>query len=234
MSTYRERFGIETFPQAYGTSEAMTIFEAPDDGTPWQGSALGRPVSHYEVQLVDDRGIEVPVGEIGEICLRPRHPDIMFDGYFGDADATLRSSRNFWHHVGDTAYRDEEGIFYFAGRKKDYIRFKGRNIALGEVEVVAEQHPGLSDVSAFGVQSSEIESESELALAVVRKPGSSCSALEIAEFIAANAPYYLVPRYIDVRDTMPLNGHGRVVKDELAKKSAFSWDAVAAGYKPPR
>jgi carnitine-CoA ligase len=231
MPEYKARFGIASLPQSYGTSEALTIFEAPDDGTPWGGRAVGRPVEHYEVALLDERGIEVPTGELGEICLRPRHPDIMFNGYFRNPDATWAISRNFWHHVGDLARRDEQGIYYFEGRKKEYIRYKGRNIALAEVEMAVGGFPGIGSVAAFGVQSAEIESEDELALAIVMLDGLRPEPAEVADYIKANAPYYFVPRYIDFVDALPLNGHGRVMKNELsASRSAHRWDANATGY----
>ncbi|WP_036764752.1 AMP-binding protein [Paracoccus pantotrophus] len=234
MDTYRQRFGIQTFPQAFGASETTTIFEAPDDGTPWKNGALGRPVAHYEVQLQDDDGNEVPVGEIGEICLRPRKPDIMFSGYFGDPEATLKVMTNYWYHVGDTAWKDEDGIYYFCGRKKDYIRYKGRNIALGEVEELLAAMPGISTVAAYGVQSEEVESEFELAVAAVPLESANLQPLDIARFIDENAPYYLVPRYIDCVESLPLNGHGRVVKEVLSKSSPRKWDAKAEGFRPSR
>jgi carnitine-CoA ligase len=235
MPEYKERFGIAKLPQAFGTSEAMTIFEAPDDGTPWSGRAVGRPVPHYEVKLLDDRGIEVPVGQVGEICLRPKLPDIMFNGYFGNAEATWAISRNFWHHVGDFARRDEDGIYYFEGRKKDYIRYKGRNLALAEVEMAVSRHPKVDLVAAFGVQSAEIQSEDELALAIVLKEGVECSGAEIADYLTDHAPYYFVPRYIDFLNALPLNGHGRVVKDELSKsRPADRWDGRDHGYSGKR
>lgn len=235
MPRYKERFGIASLPQSFGTSEALTIFEAPDDGTPWQGRAIGRPVDHYEVALLDERGIEVPVGDIGEICLRPRGPDIMFNGYFRDPAATWSMSRNFWHHVGDLARKDADGVYYFEGRKKDYIRYKGRNIALAEVEIAVSRFAKVSSAAAFGVQSVEIESEDELALAVVIAEGESCSAEDIADYLGENAPYYFVPRYIDFLSALPLNGHGRVIKDELSRSSPKDrWDSQAAGYSAKR
>lgn len=180
---------------------------------------------------MDDRCIEVPTGEIGEICIRPRAPDVMFNGYFNNAEATWSTLRNFWHHVGDLARKDEDGIFYFEGRKKDYIRYKGRNIALAEVEMAVAQFPKLSAVAAFGVRSAEVESEDELALAIVLAAKVSCTPEEIADFLKDNAPYYFVPRYIDFLKELPLNGHGRVVKDVLSKSNpADRWDARAMGY----
>jgi len=231
MPLYKERFGIASLPQSFGTSEALTIFEAPDDGTPWQGRAIGRPVEHYEVQLLDDRGVEVAAGEVGEICLRPRSPDVMFNGYFRNPAASCAMARNFWHHVGDLARKDADGIFYFEGRKKDYIRFKGRNIALAEVELAVSAFPRVSSAAAFGVRSAEIESEDELALAIVLTGDEACRPEEIADFLRENAPYYFVPRYIDFLEGLPLNGHGRVIKDELSKsRPEGRWDAREAGY----
>src|SRR5690606_29005689 len=119
------RFGIESMPQAYGTSETFMIFDADDDGTPWRNAALGRPMPHVEVAILDEFDRECPTGVAGEICVRPREPGVLFAGYFRDPERTLKSWRNLWHHTGDMAYRGEDGIYDFADRKADYIRYKG-------------------------------------------------------------------------------------------------------------
>ena len=229
---FKQRFGIQNLPQSYGTSETFVIFEAPDDGTPWQGAALGRAVEHYDVKLMDDSDREVPSGEAGEICVRPREPGVMFLGYYQQPEMTAKTWRNLWHHTGDMATRDADGIYYFADRKKDYIRYNGRNISMFEVEAVADRHPEVADVCAYGIVSEELASESELCLAILPKPGCAPLPDDIARFINRNAPYYFVPRYIITVANIPRNAHGRIMKNELRDRGvpAGAWDRKISNF----
>ncbi|MBX3509710.1 MAG: AMP-binding protein [Hyphomonadaceae bacterium] len=235
-AAFKQRFGIAEMPQVYGTSETYTVFEAPEDGTVWRGAAAGRPVPHYEVRLVDENDREVPPGQVGEICVRPREPGILFAGYFNAPDITVAAWRNLWHHTGDMAYADEEGTYYFADRKKDYIRHKGRNISMFEVENVVAKHPAIAQVAAFGVPSKELESESELMLCATLKAGANLTFEELAHFINETAPYYFVPYYMDFLENLPQNAHGRVTKNDLRERGVQpqTWRLLESGFKVRR
>lgn len=229
---FKARFGIEIMDQAYGTSETFMVFEAHDDGTPWKGAAMGRPVPYLDVKLMDENDCEVPIGEAGEICVRPNAPGVMFLGYFNAPDMTVQAWRNLWHHTGDMAIRDEDGVYYFADRRKDYIRYNGRNISMFEVEAVLETHPDIADVAAYGITSAELESEAELMLGVVLKPDRELTAEDIARYINKNAPYYFVPRYIEFLHSLPRNAHGRVMKHILRERGVTGavWDRRTSGF----
>src|SRR6185369_1371630 len=151
--------------------------------------------------------LPVPVGIGGEICVRPREPGHLFLGYFGDPQRTLDAWTSLWHHTGDMAVQKEDGLYYFADRKKDYIRYKGRSLSMFEIEQVVDKHEEVADVAAYGIQSEELESEAELMIAVVRRPGSSVSAEEIARHVNDNAPYFFVPRFVRFIPELPRNAH---------------------------
>jgi len=234
---FKERFGIPNVQQAYGQSEVpCRIFAAPDDGTVWRANAIGRPVPWLEVRLVDENDEDVPVGEVGEIVVRPKEPFVMFAGYFNAPDVTAQTWRNLWHHTGDLARAEPDGQYFFADRKKDYIRYKGRNISMVEVEAVVAQHPDVADVAAFGRQSAELESEAELTLAVVPRPGSSLAPDDLARFINDNAPYYFVPRYIEIVDELPRNAQYKTDKVALRSHPLPSdvWDRDAVEFEVAR
>jgi carnitine-CoA ligase len=230
---FKHRFGIQDMSQAYGTSETFIVFDARDDGTPWSGAALGRPVSYLDVKLFDDEDREVPVGTAGEICVRPLQPGVMFLGYFQEPELTIKSWRNLWHHTGDMAIREDDGVFYFADRKKDYIRYNGRNISMFEVEAVIDTHPEVADVAAYGIPSADLDSESELVVSVIPRAGGRLTAELLAIFINDNAPYYFVPRFIVFTESLPRNPHGRVMKHSLRDQAlpAGVWDRKASGFK---
>jgi len=199
--------------------------------------ALGHPPDDIEVRLCDDDGKEVPVGEPGEICVKPLEPFVMFNGYFENPEATAAAYRGEWYLTGDMARQDPEtGAYFFVDRKKDALRFAGRNISTMEVESVVRRHPAVQDVAAFGIQSKEVESEHELKLNVILKPGSEATPEALCGFINENAPYYFVPRYLEFVDALPYTPTNKVQKYQLreAGVTAATWDLKQSDYEVKR
>jgi crotonobetaine/carnitine-CoA ligase len=229
---FKKRFNIGAMSQGYGTSETFRVFDSPDENTDKTGALIGTPVPRYEISLRDSNDLPVPVGTAGEICVRPREPGHLYLGYFNDPQRTLDAWTNLWHHTGDMALQKEDGLYYFADRKKDYIRYKGRSLSMFEIEQVVDGHPEIVDVAAYGIQSAELESESELMIAVVRKPDSSIDAEQLARFINDQAPYFYVPRYVRFVDELPRNAHGRIQKNDLRDGgvTADTWDRESTAF----
>jgi crotonobetaine/carnitine-CoA ligase len=234
IEPFKERFGIEVIAQGYGQSEAFTILNRVDDGTrSWKQNSAGLPPPGFDVRLLDDNDVEVPVGEVGEFCVRPDEPYTLFNGYFEDAEATAAAFRNLWYHTGDLGRRDEDGEFYFFDRKADYMRYKGRNVSSFAVEAVVNAHPAVSESAAYGVTSEYLESECEIKVEVVLQPGKELGPEELATFMNENAPYFFVPRYIEFVDELPHTPSGRVRKFQLRRRGVTdaTWDREAAGFE---
>jgi crotonobetaine/carnitine-CoA ligase len=234
---FSERFGVELMPQGLGQSEAQLLCNhnnSPDSEPP--AASCGRPPASLEAKLADDDGNEVPIGEAGELWVKPREPFLIFNGYFDDPDATAAAFEGDWYKTGDMLRRDEAGYYYFADRKKDSVRYKGRNISTFEVELAARRHPAIQDCAAYGVPSEELEHESELKLDVILKEGESLEALELARFINDNAPYFFVPRYIEFAETLPYTPTNKIQKFKLREKGVTeaTWDGQVAGFKAQR
>jgi crotonobetaine/carnitine-CoA ligase len=232
-----ERFGVELMPQGLGQSEAQLLCNlnnAPDAEPP--PGTCGMPAPVLEARLVDDDGCDVPVGEAGELWVRPLVPFVIFNGYFDDPEATAAAFEGDWYKTGDMLRRDVKGYFYFSDRKKDAVRYKGRNISTFEVELTARRHPAIQDCAAYGVPSAELASESELKLDVIPKPGASLEPLELARFINDNAPYFFVPRYIEIVDSLPYTPTNKVQKFRLRERGVTeqAWDAQAEGFRAER
>jgi len=185
-----------------------------------------------DVRLVDEHDRVVPVGEIGEIVVRPREPFVMYEGYLNAPEATISTWRNLWHHTGDLARQEADGQWFFADRKKDYIRHKGRNISMTEVEGVLQRHPAVAEVAAFGITAEELETEAELAVAVVVRSGQDVTCDGLARFVNEHAPYYFVPRYIELVDEIPHNAQFKVNKLALRERgiTPATWDRDAVGF----
>jgi crotonobetaine/carnitine-CoA ligase len=105
-----------------------------------------------------------------------------------------------------------------------------------QVESVAMQHPAVQAAAVYGVASQELDSEHEIKLDAVPRPGAQVSAEELARFINANAPYFCVPRYIEFVSELPYTPTNKVQKYKLRERGVTpqSWDRVAAGFKLER
>jgi carnitine-CoA ligase len=236
IGPFSKRFNVELMPQGLGQSEAMSLITTkPGDPLPPLGSC-GRYSPALQVRLVDDDGKDVPDGEPGELWVKPEHPYVIFSGYFDDPRATAAAYEGDWYKTGDMLKRQSNGYYYFSDRKKDAVRLKGRNISTFEVEMVVRRHPAIADCAAFGVPSDVLASETELKLDVVLRPGAELEPEALARYINENAPYFFVPRYIELVDSLPYTPTNKMQKYKLREKGVTpnTWDANKAGFKAQR
>jgi crotonobetaine/carnitine-CoA ligase len=236
VEPFKERFGLEDTLQSSGQSEVMGWSFCDSRKPAWKPGSAGLPREDLEVVLFDEFDQPVPTGTVGEICVRPSVPYSLFAGYYNDPETTLTAFRNLWYHSGDLGRFDEDGELYFVDRKADFMRYKGRNISSMEVESYVIQHPSVREVAAHGVRSEELETEDEVKVCIVLKPGMEATGIEIARFVNERAPYFMVPRYIEFCSELPHTPTGKVQKFLLREKpvSETTWDAKAAGFTPVR
>ena len=226
---WRERFGCATFSAGYGLTEASLISMLPA-GERNKPGAAGKPNDHeFEVTLVDDGDVEVPVGTVGEIVCRPRQPNVMFTGYWRRAEETLAVLRNLWFHTGDLGRLDDDGFLYFVDRKQDYLRRRGENISSFELERVFHAHDAIEDVAVHSV-ASDI-GEDEVKVTAVLVDGATLTEEELCRWAVERLPYFAVPRYVEFRADLPRNPVGRVLKYQLRDEAVTpaTWDREAAG-----
>ncbi|MFC9355103.1 AMP-binding protein [Rhodococcus sp. NPDC057014] len=228
---FRERFGVEMVgSQRYSMTEAFAVTSYRyGDGPPPPAGSSGRRNDNFDVRIFDDNDRELPPGEVGEIVVRPLHPNIMFDGYWQRPEATLDAFRNLWFHTGDCGRIDEDGYLWFADRKKDYIRRHGENISSMEVEMAVRAHPAVHDVAAHPV-SSEL-SEDEVKICVIPVEGATLHPEEVFRWCADTMPHYAVPRYIEIVADLPRTPTGKVQKFLLRATGVTdtTWDREKAG-----
>jgi crotonobetaine/carnitine-CoA ligase len=158
----------------------------------------------------------LPQGEVGEITLKRGQG--MMKGYYKDPEATERAFRGGWFHSGDLGYVDEDGDFHFVGRKKDIIRRGGENISAAAIEHVLMTHPKIMDAAVIPVPD-KIRGE-EVKACIVTRPGEEPTYKEIIEFCEENLASFKVPRYIEVRDSLPKTPSERVQKQKLIEEKA--------------
>ena len=234
---FEERFGLKITRGGLGQSECLLVCNQLEERDDIPLHALGFSVDDSEVCLMDDAGLPVVGEKIGEICVKPLEPYVVFNGYFDDVIATHEAFFGEWYRTGDLGRKDPiTGALFFVDRKKDAIRYAGRNISTMEVESVAIRHAAVKEVAAFGIPLAEVAGEHELKLNVVLQGGSDLSYEDLAEFINENAPHYFVPRYMDFVDSLPMTPTNKVQKFKLREAGVgpSTWDLKLSSYQVKR
>jgi len=223
-SIWKERFGLTWCSgKIYGSTEAGQALNTRYDEVLPDGSC-GRVNDTFDVRIVDGNDKEVPVGEVGEIVVRPKKPDVMFSGYWNNPEATVKSWRNLWHHMGDNGRKDEDGNFFFVDRSKDVIRRRGENISSFEMEAVFNQHPAIAEAALHAVPSEYMEDD--VKATVVLREGAVLTGAELIAWATPRIPRFALPRYVEFLGELPKNASGRVLKFQLREKgvTASTWD----------
>ena len=224
-----DRFGVPAKGTAgYGMTEAATISNLGPDEPHGPPGSSGRVGGDFEVRIFDDSDNELPAGEAGEIVVRPRRPNILFQGYWNRPADTVKVWRNLWFHTGDLGRIDEQGYLYFVDRKKDYIRRRGENISTFEMEAVFRRHPDLQDVAVHAVLSPL--GEDEVKVTAELKLGAHLGEEELCRWSIERLPYFAVPLYVEFREALPRSATGKVLKEQLRSegKTEATWDREAA------
>ncbi len=223
-----ERYNL-TVLTSYGMTEAlpMVLYAIGDEA---REGATGRAQPNFEVVVLDEDDEPVEPGEVGEICCRPRAPHVMFDGYYGRSETTVERWRNLWFHTGDMGRMDVDGHLTFVDRNKDAIRRRGENISSFEVEQTLLRHPAVAEAAAVAVPSELGEDDVKVVVSV--QPGAELEIIDLMDFCVARLPYFAVPRYVDIVDSLPMNPTGKVLKTELRESGVTqtTWDREKAGY----
>ena len=199
-----------TLVEAYGlteTSPAACI--NPLDLKEYNG-AIGLPIPSTDACVKNDDGQMVPMGEVGELCIRG--PQVM-KGYWHRQDETDKVlDAEGWLHTGDMARMDEQGFFYIVDRKKDMILVSGFNVYPNEIEDVLAMMPGILEVAAVGAPN---EKSGEVVKVVIVKKDPNLTEEQVKEFARANLTGYKHPRIVEFRKELPKTNVGKILRREL-------------------
>jgi carnitine-CoA ligase len=231
---WRKRFGVRRAgSNSYGLTEAARVTGLRHDEEAPPGSS-GRVNADFDVRIFDEEDNEVPACTPGEIVVRPRRPNIMFEGYWNRPADTLKTMRNMWLHSGDIGKFDENGYLYFVDRKKDYLRRRGENISSFEVETGLRAHPAVADVAVHAVFSDA--GEDDVKATLVLKEGHTLTQQALCCWAMERLPYFTIPRYFEFRKDLPRNSVGRVLKYKLRQEGCTpdTWDREKVGLKIPK
>jgi carnitine-CoA ligase len=220
---FHDRFGIDPWTEVYGQTECMPVTLNPVSSDR-DRTGCGFAAPDLDVELLDENLQAVADGEVGEICLRPKCRYAMFDGYWDNPAATVKSFAGLWYHTGDSARRLPSGQFAFVDRKADVLRRKGENVSSLELEASIKSLPKVADAAVIAVPSET--TEDDIKACVVLHPGEEITPDELFEQFHATLPYFAVPRYVEILDRLPVNAMNRVVKHQLKDRpnDATVWD----------
>jgi len=173
--------------------------------------AIGKPGYNWEAKIVDNKGCEVPQGEVGELIVKG--PGVM-KCYYNDPQATAEVLKDGWLYTGDMAQMDEDGFIYLVDRKKDVIISGGENIYPVQIEDFLRSHDAIKDAAVIGLPDERL---GEIAAAIIElKPGIVCTEGDIKAF-CSSLPRYKRPKQI-IFDQIPRNPTGKIEKPRLREK----------------
>ena len=203
--------------EGFGQTE-LTLAIANLMGNPHKLGSMGRPSPLYDVDIVDPDGNPVPDGETGEIVIRTdrRVPCGLFAGYYLDEEKTKEAWHDGMYHTGDTAWRDEDGFFWYVGRVDDVIKSSGYRIGPFEIESVIMELPYVLEC---GVSAAPDEVRGQVVKASIvlvegKEPTEELKK-EIQNYVKANTAPYKYPRIVEFRKELPKTVNGKIQRSKL-------------------
>ncbi len=196
--------------EGYGLSETSPVATANRFSDSNFTGTIGLPLPSTEIAIRDDDGNNLPLGEVGEICIRG--PQVMA-GYWNRPDETAKvMTKDGFFKSGDMGFMDERGYTKIVDRKKDMILVSGFNVYPNELEEVVAQHPGVLEVAAIGVPD---EHSGEVPKLFVVKKDPALTVEALTAYCRENLTGYKRPKYIEFRTELPKTPVGKILRRAL-------------------
>ncbi|MDR2606659.1 MAG: AMP-binding protein [Oscillospiraceae bacterium] len=218
---WQKRTGL-TIMEGFGQTETTLTMCNLKGSTPRPGS-LGKPSPQYAVDLLNGAGESCKPGETGELCMRyePHHTEGLMMGYYLAPEKTADAMYDGWYHTGDTAWRDEDGYYYYVGRNDDIIKSSGYRIGPFEIESVLVQHEAVLECAITAVPD-EVRGNLVKATVVLNKGYEPSDALvkELQTYVKNETAPYKYPRIIEFVAELPKTINGKVRRAEIRQQDA--------------
>lgn len=197
--------------QGYGLTEfGPNVFSLNEEDAIRKIGSIGFPNFYIDVRVVDENGLNVKAGEVGELWLKG--PACM-TGYFRNEKATQETIKNGWLATGDLVRFDQENYFYVVGRKKEMYKSGGENVYPAEVEKIIRSLKGIREVAVIGTAD---EKWGEVGKAFVSlEAGCDLTAENITDHCLKNLAKFKVPRYVEFLQDLPKGESGKILKKNL-------------------
>ena len=203
--------------EGFGQTESTMII-GNMTGAPHKIGSMGKPAPIYDVDIVDQDGNSVEDGETGEIVIKigDKAPCGLFKGYYKDEEKTKEVWHDGYYHTGDTAWRDEDGFYWYVGRVDDVIKSSGYRIGPFEIESVIMELPYVLECGV-SAEPDEVRGQVVKASIVLVKGTTPSEELkkEIQNYVKANTAPYKYPRIVVFKDELPKTISGKIQRNKL-------------------
>ncbi len=203
--------------EGFGQTELTLAIANLMGGTHKVGS-MGKPTPLYDIDIVDENGESCADGETGEIVVKisERVPCGLFEGYYQNEEKTLEVMHDGYYHTGDTAWRDEDGFFWYVGRVDDVIKSSGYRIGPFEIESVIMELPYVLECGVSAAPD-EVRGQVVKASVVLVKGTEPTEELkkEIQSYVKTHTAPYKYPRIVEFRTELPKTISGKIQRNKL-------------------
>jgi acetyl-CoA synthetase len=206
-----------TINEFYGQTEVNLVVGNCAEIMQVRRGSMGKAIPGHRVEVIDDEGNVVPPGTVGEVAILRPDP-VMFLEYWRNPEATKDKFIKDWSCTGDLAKKDEDGYFWFVGRKDDLITSSGYRIGPAEIEDCLLKHRAVTMAAVIGAPD-PVRGEIVKAFIVLKPEVSPSSALqeEIANFVKTRLAAHEYPREIEFVKELPMTTTGKIMRRELRK-----------------
>ena len=203
--------------EGFGQSESTMII-GNMTGEPHKIGSMGKPAPIYEVDIIDADGKSAPAGETGEIVINIKNglPCGLATCYYGDKEKTDETWHDGYYHTGDTAWRDEDGFYWYVGRIDDVIKSSGYRIGPFEIESVIMELPYVLECGVSAAPDPVRGQVVKASIVLVKgTEGSEELKKEIQTYVKAHTAPYKYPRIVVFKDSLPKTTSGKIQRNKL-------------------
>ena len=203
--------------EGFGQSESTMII-GNMTGEPHKIGSMGKPAPIYDVDIIDAEGKSVPAGETGEIVINIKNglPCGLATCYYGDKEKTDETWHDGYYHTGDTAWRDEDGFYWYVGRIDDVIKSSGYRIGPFEIESVIMELPYVLECGVSAAPDPVRGQVVKASIVLVKgTEGSQELKKEIQTYVKAHTAPYKYPRIVVFKDSLPKTTSGKIQRNKL-------------------
>lgn len=220
---FKEYTGLSLM-EGFGQTETVLLIGNPRGSVTRSGS-MGKAMPLFDVVIADTEGKEVPAGTTGEICVRLKEGvnNGLFKGYYNNEEANKKAFEFGLYHTGDTAYKDEDGYFWYVGRIDDVIKSSGYRIGPFEIESILMEHPAVLEVAITAAPDpirGQVVKATIVLTSEYKGKGDEALVKELQNYVKTNTAPYKYPRIVEFVDELPKTISGKIRRVEIRENDA--------------
>jgi long-chain acyl-CoA synthetase len=202
-----------TFIVMYGQTEATArLSYLPPELYEAKKGSMGKGIPGVELKVVNEKGIIIKPGEIGEVIARG---DNVMLGYFGDEEGTKNTIRNGWLYTGDLGTVDKDGYIFLTARKKEIIKVGGKRISPKEIEAVILELPEVVDCTIEGIEDQLLGEALKATIVIRPENGKEVMLDKIKQHCARHLALYKIPQVFELKEQLIISATGKKIKGKL-------------------